>query len=152
MKEHLHFLEEAAKRDHRIIGKRQGLFDMNTLTPGSAFFYPKGAYIYNSLMNLIRDQFRVRGYSEVITPNIFNLKLWKTSGHYSKYKENLFLLKVENQGFGIKPMNCPAHCLMFGNELRTYRELPIRFVDFGVLHRNEISGALTGLTRVRRFQ
>lgn len=83
---------------------------------------------------------------------MFNLKLWKTSGHYDKYKENLFLLKVENQGFGVKPMNCPGHCLMFDNELRSYRELPIRFADFGVLHRNEISGALTGLTRVRRFQ
>ena len=102
-------------------------------------------------MNLIREQYRVRGYQEVMTPNIFNLKLWKTSGHYSKYKENLFLLKCENQGFGIKPMNCPAHCLMFRNELRSYKDLPIRYVDFGVLHRNEISGALTGLTRVRRF-
>ena len=85
------------------------------------------------------------------SPNLFNLKLWKTSGHYMNYKDNIFLMRIENQGFGMKPMNCPAHCLMFANELRTYRELPLRFADFGVLHRNEISGALSGLTRVRRF-
>ena len=85
------------------------------------------------------------------SPNLFNLKLWKTSGHYMNYKDNIFLLKIENHGFGMKPMNCPAHCLMFSNTLRTYRELPLRFADFGVLHRNEISGALSGLTRVRRF-
>jgi len=113
--------------------------------------YPKGTFIYNGLMDLIREQYRVRGFQEVISPNIFNLKLWKTSGHYEKYQENIFLLKAENQGFGVKPMNCPAHCLIFANEQRTYKELPVRFADFGVLHRNEISGALSGLTRVRRF-
>lgn len=86
-----------------------------------------------------------------MSPNIFNLKLWKTSGHYLNYKDNIFIFKVENQGFGMKPMNCPGHCLMFGNQQRTYRELPLRFADFGVLHRNELSGALSGLTRVRRF-
>jgi len=87
-----------------------------------------------------------------MTPNLYNLKLWKTSGHYANYKENMFITSVENHGFGLKSMNCPGHCLMFANEMRTYRELPIRFADFGVLHRNELSGALTGLTRVRRFQ
>jgi len=151
MDEYIHLKEEAEKRDHRLIGKQQKLFDIHELSPGCAFFYPHGTHIYNKLMSLIRDQYRVRGFTEVTTPNTFNLKLWKTSGHYDKYKENLFLLKVENQGFGMKPMNCPGHCLMFDNELRSYRELPIRFADFGVLHRNEISGALTGLTRVRRF-
>ena len=94
----------------------------------------------------------MRGYQEVITPNMFNLKLWKTSGHYKSYKENIYLFKVEHQGFGMKPMNCPGHCLMFGDTIRSYRELPLRYGDFGVLHRNEISGALSGLTRVRRFQ
>jgi len=152
MDEYVTFMEEAAKRDHRTIGRNQGLFDMNEMSPGCAMFYPKGAYIYNSLVELIREQYRIRGYSEVITPNVFNLKLWKTSGHYAKYKENLFLLKIEDQGFGVKPMNCPAHCLMFSNVQRTYRELPLRYADFGVLHRNELSGALSGLTRVRRFQ
>lgn len=109
-------------------------------------------YVYNKLIEIIRHEYRVRGYQEVLSPNIFNLKLWKTSGHYSKYKDNLFLMKVENSGFGLKPMNCPAHCLMFAETLRSFRDLPIRYGDFGVLHRNEITGALSGLTRVRRFQ
>jgi len=116
MDEHVHLLEEAAKRDHRTIGKNQDLFDMHPLSPGCGFMYPKGTHIYNKLSELIKDQYRVRGFQEVISPNLFNLKLWKTSGHYEKYKENLFLCRVENQGFGMKPMNCPAHCLMFGNE------------------------------------
>jgi threonyl-tRNA synthetase len=113
--------------------------------------YPKGTHIYNKLMDLIKEQYRCRGYHEVISPNLFSLKLWKTSGHYEKYKENMFIMGVENAGFGAKPMNCPAHCLMFMNEQRNYRQLPFRIADFGVLHRNELSGALTGLTRVRRF-
>ena len=110
-----------------------------------------GTIIYNKLVNMIKDQYRVRGYKEVISPNVFNLKLWKTSGHYKNYKDNLFLFQVEKQGFGMKPMNCPGHCLMFDNEIRSYKDLPIRMADFGDLHRNEISGALSGLTRVRRF-
>ena len=87
-----------------------------------------------------------------MSPNIFNLHLLKTSGHYVNYKDNIFMVKVENHGHGCKPMNCPAHCLMFNQELRSFRDLPFRLADFGVLHRNEISGALSGLTRVRRFQ
>ena len=87
-----------------------------------------------------------------MTPNIFNLHLWKTSGHYVNYKDNMFMVNVEHHGHGVKPMNCPGHCLMFGQELRSFRDLPLRLADFGVLHRNEISGALTGLIRVRRFQ
>jgi len=125
---------------------------MHEMSPGSAFMYPHGMVLYNKLQNMIRDQYRVRGYKEVLSPNVFNLKLWKSSGHYSSYKENMFLFKVEGQGFGMKPMNCPGHCLMFDNEIRSFRDLPIRYADFGVLHRNEISGALSGLTRVRRFQ
>ena len=152
LKLHMERLKEAARRDHRIVGKRQDLYDNHVLAPGCAFFYPKGAFIYNKLMEMIREEYRFRGYSEVMTPNTYNLKLWKTSGHYKNYLENMFLFKIENQGFGLKSMNCPGHCLMFNNELRTYRELPIRFSDFGVLHRNELSGALSGLTRVRRFQ
>ena len=95
-------------------------------------------FVYNKLVEIIKTEYRVRGYQEVLSPNIFNLKLWKTSGHYSKYKENLFITKCEHQGFGLKPMNCPGHCLMFAESLRSFRELPIRFADFGVLHRNEI--------------
>lgn len=151
MDEYIHLIEEAAKRDHRTIGAQQDLFHMNPLSPGCAFMYPKGQVVYNKLTNIIRDQYRVRGFKEVQSPNLFNLKLWKTSGHYLNYKDNIFLMKIENQGFGMKPMNCPAHCLMFREQLRTYKELPIRYGDFGVLHRNEISGALSGLTRVRRF-
>jgi threonyl-tRNA synthetase len=113
---------------------------------------PHGARIYNSLMDMIKEQYRVRGFTEVITPNMFNLNLWHQSGHAAKYQENMFLLDVEKEKFALKPMNCPSHCLMFGHKERSYRDLPIRFADFGVLHRNEFSGALSGLTRVRRFQ
>ncbi len=121
-------------------------------SPGSAFFLPHGARVYNTLVNFIKNEYHKRGYTEVISPNVFNMDLWKCSGHYDNYRENMFAFECEEQEFGLKPMNCPGHCLMFGHTLRSYRELPIRFADFGVLHRNEISGALTGLTRVRRFQ
>jgi len=144
--------DEAKKRDHRKIGKEQELFFFNELSPGSCFFNPKGAFIYNTLMNYIKEQYRVRGFDEVITPNIYNSELWKTSGHWKNYSENMFHFECEKATYGLKPMNCPGHCLMFANRSRSWRELPIRFADFGVLHRNEASGALTGLTRVRRFQ
>ena len=150
--DYIHFKEEAEKRDHRTVGRAQKLFDSHEPSPGCAFFYPHGTKIYNKLIELIRKEYAVRGYQEVLSPNIFNLKLWKTSGHYEAYKENIFMWKIEGQGFGMKPMNCPGHCLMFDNQIRSFRDLPLRFADFGVLHRNEISGALSGLTRVRRFQ
>ena len=151
--EHIERLEEIKKRDHRLIGKKQELFDHYEESPGCAFFYPKGAHVYNMLMNLIRGQYRVRGFQEVMTPNIYNLKLYKSSGHYANYKENLFIFKEnECDGHALKPMNCPAHCLMFAHGIHSYRDLPIRYADFGVLHRNEVSGALHGLIRVRRFQ
>ncbi|XP_074273975.1 threonine--tRNA ligase, mitochondrial 1-like [Silene latifolia] len=152
LKEYLKQLEEAKKYDHRLLGVKQELFFCHPLSPGSWFFLPQGARIYNKLMEFIRSQYRNRGYEEVITPNIFNMELWETSGHAANYKENMFVLDIEKQEFGLKPMNCPGHCLMFEHRVRSYRELPIRFADFGVLHRNEASGALTGLTRVRRFQ
>ena len=152
MEEYTKRKHEEEKRDHRNIAKQQDLFMFHTLSPGSCFFYPHGAYVYNKLVAFIRKEYLIRGFSEVISPNIFNLRLWKTSGHYKNYKENMFMVKIENQGFGLKPMNCPGHCLMFDNKARSYKELPIRYADFGVLHRNEISGALSGLTRVRRFQ
>ena len=94
----------------------------------------------------------MRGYQEVITPNIFNLNLWKQSGHYEQYKENMFLFKSEGAGFGLKSMNCPSHCMMFAHNIHSYRDLPLRYADFGTLHRDEVSGALCGLIRVRRFQ
>ena len=109
----------------------------------------------------MRHEYLKRGYQEVVTPNLYNIDLWKTSGHYKNYEDNLYLLKNADEGQdgknaeevqGLKPMNCPGHCLIFKNKTHSYRELPIKIADFGVLHRNELSGALTGLTRVRRFQ
>lgn len=152
LKEYLTQLEEAKKRDHRVVGLNQELFFFHPLSPGSCFFLPHGTRIYNTLMNFIRNEYRKRGYHEVITPNMFNMQLWEKSGHAANYKENMFVFEVEKQEFGLKPMNCPGHCLMFEHRVRSYRELPLRLADFGVLHRNELSGALTGLTRVRRFQ
>lgn len=152
MDAHLKFLEEAAKRDHRKIGKEQELFMFHEMSPGSAFWLPHGARIYSTLNQFLKDEYRKRGYEEVITPNMYNAKLWKTSGHWENYKENMFTFDVEKEQFGLKPMNCPGHCLMFKSRERSYRELPWRVADFGVIHRNEFSGALSGLTRVRRFQ
>lgn len=144
--------EEAAKRDHRNIGRQQELFFFHPYSPGSAFFLPHGTRIYNRLIEFIRAEYRKRGFTEVVTPNVFNKALWETSGHWDKYRENMFQFEAEKVTFALKPMNCPGHCLMFAHRARSYRELPIRFADFGVLHRNELAGALTGLTRVRRFQ
>ncbi|XP_073953511.1 threonine--tRNA ligase 1, cytoplasmic-like [Choristoneura fumiferana] len=152
LKEWEHIQEEAAKRDHRKIGKEQELYFFHELSPGSCFFQPRGAHIYNTLVNFMREQYRVRGFQEVVTPNIYNSKLWQTSGHWAHYSENMFSFDVEKETFALKPMNCPGHCLLFDNRTRSWRELPLRLADFGVLHRNELSGALTGLTRVRRFQ
>lgn len=152
LKEWKHIQEEAAKRNHRKIGIEQELFFFHELSPGSCFFYPKGAHIYNKLMEFIKSEYRLRGFKEVITPNMYNSKLWMTSGHWQHYSENMFQIEIEKEQFALKPMNCPGHCLMFGSRTRSWRELPLRLADFGVLHRNELSGALTGLTRVRRFQ
>ncbi|BFG16480.1 hypothetical protein CerSpe_027540 [Prunus speciosa] len=145
-------LEEAKKYDHRLLGTKQELFFCHPLSPGSWFFLPNGARIYKKLMAFIQNQYIERGYHEVISPNVYNMQLWETSGHAANYKENMFVFEIEKQEFGLKPMNCPGHCLMFQHRVRSYRELPLRLADFGVLHRNEASGALTGLTRVRRFQ
>ncbi|XP_050530228.1 threonine--tRNA ligase 1, cytoplasmic isoform X2 [Daktulosphaira vitifoliae] len=152
MKEWEKFQEEAAKRDHRKIGREQELFFFHELSPGSCFFQPKGAYIYNTLIEFIKSEYRKRGFQEVVSPNIYNTKLWQTSGHWAHYAENMFSFDVEKETYALKPMNCPGHCLMFDHRNRSWRELPLRMADFGVLHRNELSGALTGLTRVRRFQ
>ncbi|XP_005094376.1 threonine--tRNA ligase 1, cytoplasmic isoform X2 [Aplysia californica] len=152
LKEWKHLQEEAAKRDHRKIGREQELFFFHELSPGSCFFLPKGAHIYNTLVSYIREHYWERGFSEVVSPNIYNSKLWETSGHWQHYSENMFSFDCEKETFALKPMNCPGHCLMFDHGVRSWRELPLRMADFGVLHRNELSGALSGLTRVRRFQ
>jgi len=143
---------KAKERDHRIIGQKQNLFMFHELSPGSCFFLPHGTRIYNTLINFIKSIYRRVGYQEIITPNVFNLDLWHKSGHAQHYKDAMFCFDVEGQEWGMKPMNCPGHCLLYASSLHSYRDLPLRYADFGVLHRNELSGALTGLTRVRRFQ
>ncbi|KAL1800374.1 hypothetical protein ACET3X_000716 [Alternaria dauci] len=152
MQAHLKFLEEAAKRDHRKIGKEQELFFFHEFSPGSCFFLPHGQIIYNTLQAFLREEYWNRGYQEVASPNMYNSALWKISGHWQHYAEDMFTFDVEKEKWALKPMNCPGHCLIFKHRERSYRELPIRMADFGILHRNEASGALTGLTRVRRFQ
>lgn len=151
--EYLKMLEEAKKRDHRNVGKILNFFFFEKdASPGSCFWLPKGAKIYNKLIEFIRREYRLRNYEEVVTPNVYSCDLWKTSGHYQNYKDCMFIFNVENKEWGMKPMNCPGHCLMFKQMNLSYRSLPLRLADFGVLHRNEISGSLSGLTRVRRFQ
>ncbi|KJP90154.1 threonine-tRNA ligase [Plasmodium fragile] len=153
LNDYLNFLEEAKKRDHRNVGKKLHFFFFEKDTsPGSCFWLPHGAKIYNKLIDFVRREYRIRLYDEVITPNVFSCDLWKTSGHYQNYKDCMFIFNVEQKEWGMKPMNCPGHCIMFKQLNASYRSLPIRLADFGVLHRNEISGSLSGLTRVRRFQ
>ncbi|QUC18241.1 uncharacterized protein UV8b_02482 [Ustilaginoidea virens] len=145
------FLEEAAKRNHRKIGQDQKLFFWDEMSPGSTFWLPHGTRIYESLMTLIKGEYRKRGFQEVMSPNMYKSDLWKVSGHWNHYEENMFTFDVEKERFGLKPMNCPGHCKIFAHSDVTYKDLPWRMADFGVLHRNEFSGALSGLTRVRRF-
>ncbi|KAK8789994.1 hypothetical protein WA158_006774 [Blastocystis sp. Blastoise] len=152
LKEWVKFQEEAKKNDHRRLGETQELFFFHELSPGSCFFEPLGAHVYNTLIEFIRKQYHKRGYTEVITPNVYNFDLWKISGHADHYRDDMFLFNCDDTEYGLKPMNCPGHCLMFKHRSRSYRDLPLRLADFGVLHRNELSGALNGLTRVRRFQ
>lgn len=148
--EYLHFLEEAKKRDHRKVGKELGLFTFHDWAPGMPFFTPKGTIIYNELIQYIRDLYKKFDYKEVITPQIYDVNLYKTSGHYEHYKDNMYFSDLGDKGItGVKPMNCPGHCLLYASEKHSYRELPLRIADFGRLHRYEASGALHGLTRVR---
>lgn len=149
--QHLLMLEEAKKRDHRKLGKELGLFMFHEWAPASPFFTGRGTVIYNELTNYIRELYQKYDYQEVITPQIFDLDLFKTSGHYMNYKENMYFTKPDDREFGLKPMNCPSHCLLFASEKHSYRELPLRMADFGRLHRYEKSGSLHGLSRVRTF-
>ncbi len=145
-------VDEYISYDHRAIGTRQDLFFFHPYSPGSAFFTPYGTRVYEALVSYVRELYWEHEYDEVITPNVFNFELWSASGHADHYRANMFQLEVDGATFGLKPMNCPSHCLMYKNAVRSYRDLPIRYADFGALHRNEFSGALSGLTRVRRFQ
>lgn len=172
------FLEEAKKRDHQLIGKEQKLFMFSKFSPGSPFLLPHGTRIFNALQQMLREQYWERGYQEVQSPNMYDVELWKISGHWQHYQDDMFRVVVKDDStepmpltdkkpdgkpiaeakdkdkgvFALKPMNCPGHCIMFRDEERSYRELPWRVADFGVLHRNEASGALSGMTRVRKFQ
>ena len=151
LKAHLHRLEEAKKRDHRKLGKELGLFTFHQFAPGAPFWLANGTTLYNQLSEYMRETLYPEGYIELRTPLVFNRQLWQTSGHWDHYRENMFLVESEGEPFGLKAMNCPAHMLVFRSEVRSYRDLPLRFYDQGVLHRNEASGVLSGLTRVRQF-
>jgi len=151
--QHLHRLEEAKKRDHRRLGRELDLFHFLPVAPGAVFWTERGTVIYNELIALMRELQR-DGYREIRTPLMFNKALWELSGHWGKYRENMFLVLDNESGehdYSLKPMNCPSHHLMYGTRKHSYRELPIRYVTYDVLHRNELSGALSGLTRVRQF-
>jgi threonyl-tRNA synthetase len=149
--EYLHRLEEAQRRDHRRLGREMDLFFFDPIAPASPFFLPKGAVIYNTLVEYIRGIYSTNGYTEVITPQIFDTELWKRSGHYEHYIESMYILEQDEREFGIKPMNCPAHAMIYAAQTRSYRDLPVRLADFGRLHRYERSGVTQGLTRVRTF-
>jgi len=149
--EHLSRLEQARARDHRRLGKELDLFSFHPLAPASPFFHPRGATLYNGLISYLREEYRRRGYDEVITPQIFDAELFKISGHYENYRDNMYFTEIDEREFGVKPMNCPGHHLLFKERLWSYRELPVRFADFGRLHRYERSGVTAGLTRVRTF-
>lgn len=151
LEQYLINIEEAKKRDHRKLGKELGMFMFHPWAPGSPFFTGKGTVVYNELLKYMRDMYFKYGYHEVITPQIFDVELFKTSGHYANYKENMYFTKVDERDFSSKPMNCPSHCLLFASGKHSYRDLPYRMADFGRLHRYEVSGALSGLTRVRTF-
>ena len=151
LEEHLKRLEEAKARDHRKLGKELGLYSFHPEAPASPFFHPKGTQVYNELVTYIRELYFKYGYSEVITPQILDVALWKTSGHYENYAENMYFTTAEEREYAVKPMNCPGHCIMFGAQKHSYRDLPIRYADFGRLHRYERSGVTHGLTRVRTF-
>jgi threonyl-tRNA synthetase len=142
-------VEEAKQRDHRKLGAQLDLFSLHPIAPGSPFFHPKGAIVYNTLVAYIRSLYGRYGYTEVITPLIYKTDLWKTSGHYDAFRDDMFLMAQDDDEYGVKPMNCPGHCYLYNTRKHSYRDLPIRFADFSRLHRFEPSGTLTGLTRVR---
>jgi len=148
---HLKRLEEARARDHRRLGKELGLFSFHAEAPASPFFHPKGAIIYNELLGFMREHYCAEGYQEVVTPQAMDVSMWKTSGHYDNFRESMFFTEAEDRLMALKPMNCPGHCLIYGTDRHSYRELPIRYADFGRLHRYERSGVSHGLTRVRTF-
>src|SRR5437773_3385307 len=151
LKAHLTQIEEAKKRDHRKLGRELGLFTFHQWAPGAAFWMDKGTTLYNTLANYMREVLFPAGYVEVKTPLIYNKALWERSGHWSHYRQNMFLIESEGETISLKPMNCPGHFLLYATTTHSYKELPIRFHEQTPLHRNEASGVLSGLTRVRQF-
>jgi threonyl-tRNA synthetase len=149
--EHLERLEEARKRDHRKLGRELSLFMLSDLSPGSPFWLPNGTHIWNELTSLWRSTNVERGYTEVRTPILYDVDLWKRSGHWDVYREHMYFTEVEDRTMGLKPMNCPAHCQIYKHEPRSYRDLPIRLAEQGLVHRHEPSGTLHGLLRVRHI-
>ncbi|HEX2092307.1 MAG TPA: threonine--tRNA ligase [Longimicrobiaceae bacterium] len=151
---YVHRLEEARRRDHRKLGRELDLFQFHPVSPGAAFWTPRGTTLYNTLLGFVQERQR-ESFLEIRTPLLYTKTLWEQSGHWGKYRENMFLVLNSETGehdMSLKPMNCPSHHLYFASERHSYRELPLRYVTFDVLHRNELSGALSGLTRVRQFQ
>ncbi len=151
LKAYLTQVEEAKKRDHRKLGRELGLFTFHPWAPGAAFWLDKGTTLYHTLAGYMREVLFPAGYDEVRTPLIYNKALWETSGHWQHYRQNMFLVESEGEQMAVKAMNCPGHMLVFGSEVRSYRDLPIRYHEQTPLHRNEASGVLSGLTRVRQF-
>jgi threonyl-tRNA synthetase len=151
LEEHLENLEQARARDHRRIGPQLGLFTFTEASPGSAFWLPKGTAVFNALLARSREMSIERGYDEVKTPLLYDASLWETSGHWDKYQGNMFITSAEDKPMGLKPMNCPGHAHLFKQFRHSYRELPVRYAEPGLLHRNEPSGTLHGLLRVRHF-
>lgn len=151
LKEYLVMMEEAEKRDHRKLGKLLDLFHVDELAPGMAFWHPKGTTLYKVVEDYMRQQLNESGYQEIRTPLIMDRSLWEKSGHWDKFKDNMFTTETENRDYAVKPMNCPGHIQVFNRDLSSYRDLPIRLAEFGLVHRNEPSGTLHGLMRVRSF-
>jgi len=143
--------KKALDSDHRKLGKNLNLFFLDPISPANPFFLPNGAFIYNALIDYVRSLYKKYDYQEVITPQIFSTDLWKTSGHYEFYLDNMYMMEIDDREVGFKPMNCPAHAIIYQSTLRSYRDLPMRLADFGRLHRYERSGVTHGLTRVRSF-
>ncbi len=151
LKDYLKLLEEAKNRDHRRLGRELDLFSFHPVAPASPFFHPKGAAVYNGLIAYMRRLYARYGYQEVVTPQIFDVELWHRSGHYDHFRDSMYFTRIDDREFGVKPMNCPGHTYIYATKKRSYRDLPLRYADFGRLHRYEKSGVTAGLTRVRSF-
>lgn len=151
LKDYLHMMEEAEKRDHRKLGKTLDLFHVEDIAPGMAFWHPKGTVLFRMVEDYMREQLVSNDYEEIRTPLIMDRSLWEKSGHWDKFQDNMFTTETDNRDYAVKPMNCPGHIQVFNRHLNSYRDLPIRIAEFGLVHRNEPSGTLHGLMRVRSF-